>query len=71
MIELVFKMEEAFDVDIPNGDLTGIRTVGDTIAYVEGRLPPGTVRRAPKAAPRPRTRAAAKRAAAGRKPTRT
>ena len=75
MIELVFKMEEAFDVDIPNGDLTGIRTVGDTIAYVEGRLePPGATRRASKiaaAGPRTAARAAAKRPPAGRKPTRT
>lgn len=38
MIELLFKIEEAFDLEIPNDDLSKIATVGDVIAYVEERL---------------------------------
>src|SRR5215813_10066974 len=38
MIELLFKIEEAFDLEIPNDDLSQITTVGDVIAYVEHRL---------------------------------
>lgn len=38
MIELMFKIEEALDVDIPNEDLSKIRTVGDVIGYAEARL---------------------------------
>ena len=38
MIELLFKIEEAFDLEIPNADLSEIETVGDIITYVERRL---------------------------------
>ena len=38
MIELLFKIEEAFDLEIPNDDLSQITTVGDVIHYVEQRL---------------------------------
>jgi acyl carrier protein len=38
MIELLFKIEETFDLEIPNDDLSKITTVGDVIAYVEVRL---------------------------------
>lgn len=38
MIELLFKIEEVFDLEIPNEDLVQIATVGDVIAYVERRL---------------------------------
>jgi len=38
MIELLFKIEEAFDLEIPNDDLSQITTVGDVIAYVEHRV---------------------------------
>jgi acyl carrier protein len=38
MIELLFKIEEAFDLEIPNEDLSQITKVGDVIAYVERRL---------------------------------
>jgi acyl carrier protein len=41
MIELLFKIEETFDLEIPNEDLSEITTVGDVIAYMERRL--GTV----------------------------
>ena len=38
MIELLFKIEEAFDLEIPNEDLSQITTVGDVIGYVQRRL---------------------------------
>src|SRR5215470_7234095 len=38
MIELLFKIEETFDLEIPNDDLSQITTVGDVIHYVEQRL---------------------------------
>ena len=42
MIELLFKIEEAFDLEIPNDDLSQISTVGDVIAYVERRVGGGS-----------------------------
>lgn len=53
-IELLFRIEEAFDLQIPDADLQKLATVGDVTAYVERRL-------APQAAPR---KAAAKSASA-------
>jgi acyl carrier protein len=41
MIELLFKIEETFDLEIPNDDLSQITTVGDVITYVEHRLGSG------------------------------
>jgi len=38
MIELLFKIEEHFDLEIPNEDLSKIATVADVTAYVEGKL---------------------------------
>jgi len=49
MIELLFKIEEHFDLEIPNEDLSRVTTVADVTAYVEEKL--GT-RSAP-AAPAP------------------
>lgn len=46
-IELLFRIEEAFDMQIPDGDLQKLVTVADVTAYVEGRLAP-----APPATPR-------------------
>jgi acyl carrier protein len=37
-IELLFRIEEAFDLQIPDDDLQALRTVGDVIAYIEGRV---------------------------------
>lgn len=57
MIELLFKIEETFDLEIPNEDLSEITTVGDVISYMERRL--GTV---PASAPAGRPTSAVKRA---------
>jgi acyl carrier protein len=69
MIELLFRIEEAFDLEIPNEDLLKLNTVGDVTGYIEARLgvpgaSPPAERAAPPAAPtalpaarRPRTAA--------------
>ena len=37
-IELIFYLEEAFDLEIPDQDFKKFTTVSEVIAYVEGRL---------------------------------
>jgi acyl carrier protein len=37
-IELLFRIEEAFDIQIPDEDLRGLATVADVSAYVEKRV---------------------------------
>jgi acyl carrier protein len=45
-IELLFRIEEAFDLQIPDTDLPGLVTVGHVTAYVEKRLqPPASARK--------------------------
>jgi acyl carrier protein len=64
-IELMFKVEEEFDIEIPDPDLQKLRTVGDLVSYLETRLgtgpaaPPAIPERAvaPPPAPRERTMA--------------
>ncbi len=46
-IELLFDIEEAFDLQIPDQDLRTLVTVGDVIAYVEAKTAPSK-RPAPK-----------------------
>ena len=41
-IELLFRIEEAFDLQIPDEDLHRLLTVGDVITYVQGRLNPSS-----------------------------
>jgi acyl carrier protein len=55
-IELLFRIEEAFDLQIPDQDLHKLVTVADVIAYVEERVPsPVPARpRKPSAQPKPR-----------------
>ena len=38
MIELLFRIEEHFDLEIPNEDLSRVTTVADVTAYVEDKL---------------------------------
>lgn len=37
-IELMFKVEEEFDLEIPDADVQRLRTVGDLVSYLEVRL---------------------------------
>ncbi|HTK87290.1 MAG TPA: acyl carrier protein [Nitrospiraceae bacterium] len=39
-IELLFRIEEAFEIQIPDEDLHKLATVGDVIAYVEQKVTP-------------------------------
>lgn len=38
VIELLYRIEEAFDIQIPDQDLVGLTTVGHVITYVDKRL---------------------------------
>jgi acyl carrier protein len=49
-IELLYNLEEAFDLTIPDQDLEKLRTVGDVITYIEGRVKPSHKQVAPVAA---------------------
>src|SRR5690349_23980018 len=40
VIELLYKIEETFDLQIPDQDLAGLSTVGAVAHYVERRLAP-------------------------------
>jgi acyl carrier protein len=51
MLEMVFEVEEAFNLEIPDEDLSKITTVGDVATYVEARLAGGAP--TPAAAPAP------------------
>jgi acyl carrier protein len=46
VIELLYRIEEAFDLQIPDQDLVGLTTVGHVVSYVEKRLgkPPSPTR---------------------------
>ena len=38
VIELLYRIEEAFDLQIPDQDLVGLTNVGNVMSYVEKRL---------------------------------
>ena len=38
VIELLYRIEETFDLQIPDQDLVGLTTVGHVVHYVEKRL---------------------------------
>ena len=38
VIELLYRIEETFDLQIPDQDLAGMTTVGHVVSYVEKRL---------------------------------
>lgn len=40
VIELLYKIEETFNLQIPDQDLAGLTTVGSVAKYVEQRLAP-------------------------------
>lgn len=47
-IELMFRVEEEFDLSIPDADLQKLVTVGDLVTYIEGKLQPSSPQSAPK-----------------------
>ena len=36
-VELIMEFEKAFDIQIPDQDAQGIKTVGDAISYIESK----------------------------------
>ncbi len=38
VVELVMKIEEEFDIEIPDEDAEKIQTVGDAVRYIEEKL---------------------------------
>ena len=42
IIELLYRIEEAFNLSIPDEDLEKLQTVGDVIVYIEHTLGPKT-----------------------------
>lgn len=38
VVELIMRLEEKFDVEIPDEDAEKIQTVGDAVRFIEGRL---------------------------------
>lgn len=50
VIEMLYRIEEVFNLQIPDQDLVGLTTVGQVIAYVQGRVaPPSTSAKKPTA----------------------
>ena len=35
MVEMMMKMEDEFDIEIPEGDADSLKTVGDVVKYLE------------------------------------
>lgn len=50
LIELLFRVEEVFDMEIPDSDLQKFITVGDVVRYVEEKIGSSSV---PEGEPRP------------------
>jgi acyl carrier protein len=38
VVELVMELEEKFEIEIPEEDFEEIKTVGDLVRYIEGKL---------------------------------
>jgi acyl carrier protein len=38
VVDLVMSLEEEFDLEIPDEDVEGMKTVGDMVKYIEGKL---------------------------------
>lgn len=63
VIEMLYRIEEVFNLQIPDQDLIGLTTVGHVIAYVEGRIVPTPAKSAAKDAAKTPTKTAVKTAA--------
>lgn len=37
MVEMMMKMEDEFDIEIPEGDADSLKTVGDVVKYLEAK----------------------------------
>ena len=53
-IELLYQIEDAFDVQIPDQDLAKLLTVANVTAYIEGKVAPARPAAAKPPSPRPK-----------------
>jgi acyl carrier protein len=53
-IELLYEIEDAFDVQIPDQDLATLVTVANVTAYIEGKVAPAQPAAAKPSSPRPK-----------------
>jgi acyl carrier protein len=56
VIELLYRIEETFDLQIPDQDLAGMTTVGHVVNYVEKRLGNTTTPAASKKPAKPKSK---------------
>ena len=64
VIEMLYRIEEVFNLQIPDQDLMGLTTVGHVIDYVQGRVAPAPAKAAAKGAAKTPAKPAAKKPAA-------
>ncbi|MCS6325932.1 MAG: hypothetical protein H8K06_02395 [Nitrospira sp.] len=67
VIEMLYRIEEAFNLQIPDQDLVGLTTVGHVIDYVQGRVAPTPAKSAAKGTTKTPAKTTAK--AIAKKPT--
>ena len=60
VIEMLYRIEEVFNLQIPDQDLVGLTTVGHVITYVQGRVVPASTKTASKGAAKAQAKTAAK-----------
>lgn len=66
VIEMLYRIEEVFNLQIPDQDLVGLTTVGHVIGYVQGRVAPAQAKTAAKTPAKTSTKTAIKKPAAKR-----
>lgn len=66
VIEMLYRIEEVFNLQIPDQDLVGLTTVGHVIGYVQGRVEPAQAKTAAKTPAKTSTKTATKKPAAKR-----
>lgn len=60
VIEMLYRIEEVFNLQIPDQDLVGLTTVGHVITYVQGRVAPASTKTAAKSTAKAPAKTAAK-----------
>ena len=66
VIEMLYRIEEVFNLQIPDQDVVGLTTVGHVIGYVQGRVAPAPAKTAAKTPAKTSTKTATKKPAAKR-----
>ena len=61
VIEMLYRIEEVFSLQIPDEDLVGLTSVGEVVSYVEGRLASSASSTSSSSAKSPGAKPAAKR----------